>query len=45
MTDDALILEGEAAKAFLEYDSRDLTEEEKESLKKAREYYKSKCKS
>lgn len=44
MTEEVLKLEGEAAKEFLEYDSRELTVEEKETLKKALEYYNSKCK-
>ncbi|MDE1813941.1 MAG: hypothetical protein KGH87_02450 [Thaumarchaeota archaeon] len=44
MTEEVLKLEGKEAKAFLEYDSRELTVEEKDSLQKAREYYNSKCK-
>jgi uncharacterized protein (DUF1778 family) len=38
------VLEGEDAKDFLEYISRDATEEEKESLKRAHEFYKRHCK-
>lgn len=38
------VLEGKDAKDFLEYISRDATEEEKESLKKAHEFYKRHCK-
>lgn len=44
MTSEILKLKGEAAKAFLEYDRRELTVEEKDSLQKAREYYKAHCK-
>ncbi|SMH71282.1 hypothetical protein [Candidatus Nitrosotalea okcheonensis] len=44
MAEEILTLEGDDAKAFLEYDSRELTAEEKATLKKAREYYLSKCK-
>ncbi|GIU71575.1 MAG: hypothetical protein KatS3mg003_1054 [Candidatus Nitrosocaldaceae archaeon] len=32
-------LEGEEAKKFIEYDERELTKEEKESLRKAYEFY------
>lgn len=38
------VLEGKDAKDFLEYISRDATEEEKESLKRAHEFYKRHCK-
>ncbi|HEX7032043.1 MAG TPA: hypothetical protein VF172_03490 [Nitrososphaera sp.] len=38
------VLEGKDAKDFLEYVSRDATEEEKESLKRAHEFYKRHCK-
>jgi hypothetical protein len=38
------VLEGKDAKDFLEYVSRDATEEEKESLKRAYEFYKRHCK-
>lgn len=38
------VLEGKDAKDFLEYISRDATKEEKESLKKAHEFYKKHCK-
>ncbi|MDE2589812.1 MAG: hypothetical protein KGL95_09140 [Patescibacteria group bacterium] len=44
MTEEILKLHGKEAKAFLEYDSRELTEEEKRSLEKARNYYNTKCK-
>ena len=44
MAEEILKLHGEEAKAFLEYDSRDLTKEEKASLEKARDYYNTKCK-
>lgn len=40
---EVLRLSGKAAKAFLEYDQRDLTEDEKQALKKAHEYYKEHC--
>jgi hypothetical protein len=43
MSDEVLKLSGKAAKAFLDYDKRELTADEKESLKKAREYYKEHC--
>ncbi|MEM2786464.1 MAG: hypothetical protein QXU32_10050 [Nitrososphaerales archaeon] len=38
------VLEGKEAKDFLEYISRDATKEEKESLRKAHEFYKKHCK-
>lgn len=38
------VLEGKDAKDFLEYVSRDATNEEKESLRKAHEFYKKHCK-
>lgn len=38
------VLEGKDAKDFLEYVSRDATEEEKESLKRAHKFYKLHCK-
>lgn len=44
MTEEVLKLEGKEAKAFLEYNARELTVEEKKLLQKAREYYNSKCK-
>lgn len=44
MTEEILKLHGKEAKAFLKYDSRELTKEEKTSLEKARSYYNSKCK-
>lgn len=44
MTEKVPVLEGKDAEEFIEYDSRDLTTEEKESLKKAYEFYKSRCK-
>jgi len=39
MVEDVLKLSGKAAKAFLEYDRRELTADEKTYLKKARQYY------
>ncbi|MHB8603429.1 MAG: hypothetical protein ACYC6W_12240 [Nitrosotalea sp.] len=44
MTEEILKLQGKEAKAFLEYDARELTVEEKISLQAARQYYNSKCK-
>ncbi|MHB8547495.1 MAG: hypothetical protein ACYDAJ_12100 [Nitrosotalea sp.] len=44
MTEDVLVLEGKAAKEFLEYDKRELSEDEKRSLKEAYEIYKKYCK-
>jgi hypothetical protein len=44
MTEEILKLQGKEAKAFLEYDVRELTVEEKTSLQKAHQYYISKCK-
>ncbi|MDE1767060.1 MAG: hypothetical protein KGI27_12440 [Thaumarchaeota archaeon] len=44
MSEDILVLEGEAAKDFLEYDQRELTEDEKKTLREAREIYKKYCK-
>lgn len=38
------VLEGKDANDFLEYISREATEEEKESLKRAHEFYKRHCK-
>jgi hypothetical protein len=43
MTEEILKLSGKAADAFLEYDRRELTSDEKISLKKARQYYKEHC--
>lgn len=43
MPDEILKLSGKAAKAFLDYDKRELTTDEKTSLKKARQYYKEHC--
>lgn len=43
MTEKVPVLEGKAAEKFISYDSRELTEKEKESLKKAHEFYKSHC--
>lgn len=44
MTEEILKLQGKEAKVFLDYDSRDLTKEEKTTLEKARNYYNTKCK-
>lgn len=44
MSEDILVLEGEAAKDFLEYDQQELTEDEKKSLREAYEIYKKYCK-
>ena len=45
MAEEILKLHGKEAQAFLDYDSRELTPEEKTSLNKARNYYNDKCKS
>ncbi len=44
MNEDILTLKGKEAEEFLEYDSRPLSEDEKTSLQKAKEYYKDHCK-
>ena len=44
MTEKIPVLEGKDAEEFLKYDSRELTKEEKKSLQKAYEFYKSHCK-
>lgn len=44
MEEEILKLKGKAAKAFLEYDSRELSTKEKKENKKAHEYYKDHCK-
>ncbi|WP_179368144.1 hypothetical protein [Candidatus Nitrosotenuis sp. DW1] len=43
MPEEILKLTGKAARAFLEYDERELTADEKMSLKKARQYYEEHC--
>jgi hypothetical protein len=43
--EEILKLKGKAVKAFLEYDSRNLSKKEKESNKKAHEYYLKHCRS
>ncbi len=43
MTEKVPTLTGKAAEKFLEYDSRDLTIEEKRSLNEAHEFYKKHC--
>jgi hypothetical protein len=45
MTDSTLTLEGKEAEQFLEYDQRELSEDEKRSLKEAYILYKKYCKS
>lgn len=44
MTDKVLTLEGKEVEQFLEYDQRELSEDEKRSLKEAHEFYKKHCK-
>jgi hypothetical protein len=45
MIEEVLKLKGKAAKRFLEYDSRELSKEEKLENKKAHQYYLKHCKS
>lgn len=44
MTEEILKLRGKEAKKFLEDDRRELTKEEKQSLRSALKYYKAHCK-
>lgn len=44
MPDEVLKLKGRAADAFLKYDSRELSEKEKNENKKALQYYLRHCK-
>ncbi|MGH2611954.1 MAG: hypothetical protein ACRDFB_02765 [Rhabdochlamydiaceae bacterium] len=44
MTEDILKLKGKDAKAFLKYDSTELTPERKVFLEDTRKYYKAHCK-
>lgn len=43
-TDKTLVLEGNEVDEFLEYDKRELSADEKQSLKKAHDLYKKYCK-
>ncbi|GEM_PF-2209930 len=45
VTDETLILEGSEVDKFLEYDQRELSVDEKQSLKEAHDLYKKYCKS